>query len=65
MTLERAKSRARRMARSTGVCWYVLGPCPTDGFWACRAYDRIELWPDRRPLFTAAPDGREEEAPIG
>ena len=62
MTYDAAKSRARLMARATGECYYVLGPCPQDGFWAARARDRVEIWPDRTPLFTAAPDGREEES---
>ncbi len=58
MTLTQAKTEARKRARIMGHCYYVLGPCPTDGYWAAPAHLRFEFWPDRAPLFTAAPDGR-------
>jgi hypothetical protein len=58
MTLESAQSKARRRAKLMGECYYVLGPCPTDGYWVTAARLRFELWPDRPPVFTAAPDGR-------
>jgi hypothetical protein len=58
MTLDKAKAQAKRSAKLTGECYYVLGPCPTDGYWAIMARTRLELYPDRAPVFTAAPDGR-------
>ena len=60
MTLSQAKQDAKRLAKLAGRCYYVMGPCPTDGYWTCSARLRFELWPDRKPVATAAPDGRFE-----
>ena len=62
-TLEQATRQARRRAPLLGQCYYVLGPCPIDGYWAAPARLRVELWPDRRPVLTVAPDGRTEPNP--
>lgn len=58
MTLEQAQTQAKRHAKLMGECYYVLGPCPTDGYWTTASRMRVELYPDRAPVFTAAPDGR-------
>jgi hypothetical protein len=58
MTLTAAQTQAQKRAKLMGECYYVLGPCPVDGYWTCASGSRSRLWPDRRPVFTAAPDGR-------
>ncbi len=58
MTLAAAQSQARKRARLMGECYYVLGPCPREGYWTVPARLRFELYSDRAPVFTAAPDGR-------
>ena len=53
--IERAEAEAIRRASLTGTTFYVLGPCPVDGYWVTDESFRVALWHDREPLFVVRP----------
>jgi len=55
VTFQQARTKARLMAKSTGAPYFILGPCPTDGYWVANDADRLNLWRDRKIVFTARP----------
>ena len=55
MTFQQARAKALRTAKATGEPYFILGPCPTDGYWIANDSDRRKLWLDRKIVFTARP----------
>lgn len=52
MTLDKALAKARAHATILHETYYVLGPCPIDGYWIASQRMRSELWRDRTPVAT-------------
>ncbi len=58
MTFQQARKKAFASARALGEAHYVLGPSPTDGYWVADQNAKAQLWPDRKPVFTASPESK-------